>query len=111
MPDKKLFGYGGRILRVNLSSRTVKTEPTPEKLAREYLGGRGFVAKLLWDELAPGVEPFSEGNKVVIASGPLAGLFLPSAGKIEMGTKSPASGLYGEGNMGGHLAGGRGPGI
>ena len=105
MPDKKLFGYGGRILRVNLSSRTVKTEPTPEKLAREYLGGRGFVAKILWDELAPGVEPFSEGNKVVIASGPLAGLFLPGAGKIEMGTKSPATGLYGEGNMGGHLAG------
>jgi len=103
--DAKLFGYGGRILRVDLSKAAVRVEPTPEKMAREYLGGRGFVAKILWDELPPGVEPFSAENKVVVASGPMSGLFLPSSGKIEMGTKSPATGLYGEGNMGGHLAG------
>jgi aldehyde:ferredoxin oxidoreductase len=106
MPQEtKLLGYGGRMLRVDLTRSAVQVEPTPEKLAREYLGGRGFVAKILWDELRPGVEPFSPDNKVVIASGPLSGLFLPSSGKIEMGTKSPATGLYGEGNMGGHLAG------
>jgi len=105
MASGKLYGYGGRILRVDLGTGAVRTEPTPESLAREYLGGRGFVAKILWDELPVGVEPFSAGNKVVIASGPMAGLFLPGSGKIEMGTKSPATGLYGEGNMGGHLAG------
>ncbi len=104
MPGKKLFGYGGRLLRINLSTGTVRTEPTPFELARDYLGGRGFVAKLLWDEVPPGAEPFSEANKVVVASGPMAGLFLPSSGKVEIGTKSPATGLYGEGNMGGHLA-------
>jgi len=103
--SSKLLGYGGSILRVDLSRGEVRVEPTPADLARDYLGGRGFVAKILWDELPTGVEPFSEANKVVMASGPLAGLFLPSSGKIEMGTKSPATGLYGEGNMGGHLAG------
>ncbi|MCL6581491.1 MAG: aldehyde ferredoxin oxidoreductase family protein [Firmicutes bacterium] len=105
MASGKLYGYGGRILRVDLGTGTARTEPTPESLAREYLGGRGFVAKILWDELPVGVEPFSTANKVVIASGPMAGLFLPGSGKVEMGTKSPATGLYGEGNMGGHLAG------
>ncbi len=105
MPANKLFGYGGRILRIDLSKGQVRVEPTPERLAREWLGGRGFVAKILWDELPAGVEPFSEGNKVVVASGPMSGVFLPGSGKIEMGTKSPETGLYGEGNMGGHLAG------
>ena len=105
MPAPKLFGYGGRIARIDLSKNQVRVEATPEKLAREWLGGRGFVAKILWDELEPGVDPLSAGNKVVIASGPMAGVFLPGSGKIEMGAKSPHTGLYGEGNMGGHLAG------
>jgi len=105
VPEKKLLGYAGKILRVDLTSQKVSTEPTPEELAKNFLGGRGFVAKILWDELEPGVEPLSPGNKVVMASGPLSGLFLPGSGKIEFGAKSPQTGLYGEGNMGGHLAG------
>lgn len=105
MAETKLFGYGGRIVRVDLSRGEVSIDPTPEDLAREYIGGRGFVARILWDELEPGVDPLSPGNKVVMASGPLAGLFLPGSGKIEMGAKSPQTGLYGEGNMGGHFAG------
>lgn len=99
-----LYGYGGTILRIDLSSGSVKKEPTPEKLAKEWLGGRGFVSKILFDEVLPEVEPFSAENKVVIASGPLSGMFMPSSGKIEMGTKSPATGGYGDSNMGGHLA-------
>ncbi|MEW6031418.1 MAG: aldehyde ferredoxin oxidoreductase family protein [Bacillota bacterium] len=105
MPKGKLFGYGGRIARIDLGGRNVRVEPTPEDLARNYLGGRGFVARILWDELRPGTEPLSPENKVVVASGPMAGLFLPGSGKIEMGAKSPQTGLYGESNMGGHLAG------
>jgi len=105
MPQGKLFGYGGRIARIDLGGRNVRVEPTPEDLARNYLGGRGFVARILWDELRPGTEPLSPENKVVVASGPMAGLFLPGSGKIEMGAKSPQTGLYGESNMGGHLAG------
>jgi aldehyde:ferredoxin oxidoreductase len=46
-------GYAGSILRVNLSSGEVKKEPLPDELVDNYIGGRGFVAKLLYDELAP----------------------------------------------------------
>lgn len=99
-----LYGYGGHVLRVDLTSRSVSKEPLPEDLARNWLGGRGFVSRILWQELTPGTEPLSADNLVIMASGPLAGCFLPGSGKIHFGTKSPATGGYGDSNMGGHLA-------
>lgn len=98
-----LCGYAGRILRVNLSSGQLKKEPLPEELAEKYLGGRGFVARILYDELPPNVDPLGEENMVVVATGPLTGHFLPGSGKTHFGTKSPASGGYGDSNMGGHF--------
>ena len=99
-----MFGYGGKILRVNLSDGRIVISPLPEKLAKEYLGGRGFTARILYDELKPGIEPFSIDNKVVIASGPLCGIFLPAGGKLTFASKSPATNSYGDSNVGGHLA-------
>ena len=99
-----LYGYGGHILRIDLSSRSVVKEPLSEELARGWLGGRGFVSRILWEELTGGVDPLGPDNMVVMASGPLAGCFLPGSGKIHFGTKSPATGGYGDSNMGGHLA-------
>jgi len=98
------YGNAGRILRVNLSDGSSNAVPLPEDLRRDYLGGRGFVAKILYDELSPDVDPLSPANIIVIASGILSGVFLPASGKIEMGAKSPATGGYGDSNMGGHLA-------
>ncbi|MEW6026069.1 MAG: aldehyde ferredoxin oxidoreductase family protein [Planctomycetota bacterium] len=99
-----MFGYGGKILRVNLSTGRISSEPLPEKLAREYLGGRGFAARILYDEIKPGIDPLGPENKMLIASGPLSGLFLPAGGKITFAAKSPATNSYGDSNMGGHLA-------
>ncbi|NPV69557.1 MAG: aldehyde ferredoxin oxidoreductase family protein [Firmicutes bacterium] len=98
------YGYGGRILRVDLSNGTTTVEPLPPGMARQWIGGRGFVAKTLWDEVEKGTDPLGEGNKVVIAAGPLSGSFLPSSGKVEFGAKSPATGGYGDSNMGGHFS-------
>jgi aldehyde:ferredoxin oxidoreductase len=98
-----IYGYAGTILRVNLSSGDVKREPLSEHMADKYLGGRGFVARMLYDELPPNTEPLGEQNMVVIATGPLTGLFLPGSGKTHFGTKSPATGGYADSNMGGHF--------
>jgi aldehyde:ferredoxin oxidoreductase len=96
-----LNGYGGQVLRVNLSKGSVeKTELDPE-LARDYLGGRGFAAKVLYSELEKGIDPLSEGNKLVVAAGPLSGLLIPGAGKTTFGAKSPATGGYADSNVGG----------
>jgi aldehyde:ferredoxin oxidoreductase len=98
------YGYMDTILRVDLSSGQIKKDPLPQDMIDEFVGGRGFVAKMLYDELIPGTEPFAEENMVVVATGPLTGTSVPSSGKTHFGTKSPASGGYGDSNMGGHFA-------
>jgi aldehyde:ferredoxin oxidoreductase len=99
-----MFGYGGKILRINLSNSSITTEKISEKMARDYIGGRGFTARILYDELKPGIDPLGPDNKVVLASGPLCGLFLPAGGKLTFAAKSPATNSYGDSNVGGHLA-------
>ena len=98
-----LHGYAGKILRINLSSGEIKSELLPEALADSYLGGRGFVARLLFDEILPDTDPFGEDNLFIAATGPLTGHFLPASGKTHFGTKSPATGGYADSNMGGHF--------
>ena len=48
-----MYGYAGTILRVDLSLATIRKEPLPELLAVNFIGGRGFVAKMLYDEIRP----------------------------------------------------------
>ncbi|QUL98328.1 MAG: aldehyde ferredoxin oxidoreductase family protein [Candidatus Fermentithermobacillus carboniphilus] len=100
----KLGGYMGKILEVDLTAKKSRTFPTGEDLIRDYVGGRGFVAKLLWDLVPRGADPLSPENVVVIAPGPLTGVFVPASGKVHMGAKSPATGGYGDSNMGGHFS-------
>ena len=92
-------GYAGKILRVNLSDGRISKEEISEEMRREFLGGRGFAAKILWDEVS-GVDPLSERNKIVFSTGPLTGLPLPSSGKMVIASKSPLTGGYGDGNIG-----------
>jgi aldehyde:ferredoxin oxidoreductase len=98
-----LDGYAGTILRVDLSRGEVKRDPLSPALAEKYVGGRGFVARLLYDEVPPHIHALGAENMVVIATGPLTGHFLPSNGKTHFGTKSPANGGYADSNMGGHF--------
>jgi len=95
---------GGTILRVDLTTGKINKEPLPESLCRKYIGGRGFIARILYDELLKGAEPLGPKNKVIVSTGPLSGQFVPSAGRTILGTKSPATHGYGEANVGGHFA-------
>ncbi len=98
-----LYGYAGWTLRIDLSRRQVEKEPLKPEWVDEFVGGRGFTSKILYDENPQGVEPFDPENRFVIAMGPLSGLFLPASGKTHFATKSPATGGYGDSNMGGHF--------
>jgi len=98
-----IYGYSGTILRVNLSSGQVIKEPLSQEMVDKYLGGRGFVARILYDEIPPDTDPYGEENIFVVAIGPLTGHFLPASGKTHFGTKSPATGGYADSNMGGHF--------
>ena len=96
-------GYAGRYLRVDLSSRKITKPGLPEELASQFLGGNGFGTKILWDEVGSDVDPLSPENKLIFASGPLTGTIFPTAGRLEVISKSPLTGIYGDANAGGHF--------
>ena len=92
-------GYSGKLLRVNLSDDKVSKEDISEEIQLSLLGGRGFAAKLLWDEVKR-VDPFSDKNKIIFSTGPLTGQAIPNSGKMVIPSKSPLTGGYGDGNIG-----------
>ena len=96
-------GYGGTILRINLSDGTIKKEPTPAELAAKFLGGRGFGIYFLYTEVPKGADPLSPENKLIISSGPLSGTLVPGAGKMDFTCKSPLTGGYASASVGGML--------
>jgi len=101
----QLFGYSGKLLRVNLSKGEVSTEETQPAILREFLGGVGYGAKLLYDEIPVGIEPLSSENKLVFTTGPLTGTRAPGSGFAEVCFKSPLTGIWGESKCGGEWGG------
>jgi aldehyde:ferredoxin oxidoreductase len=97
-------GYTGQILRVNLTAKTFRKENFNESFAHKWLGGRGFAVKILYDELAPGIDPLGPDNKFIVALGPISGIPAPNTGKAIVAGKSPMTGGYGDGNLGTRVA-------
>ncbi len=93
-------GWTGKLLRINLTTGSVKKESFTEEFARSWIGGRGFALKILWDELKPGIDALGPENKLVVALGPIAGIPAPNTGKTVVAAKSPLTGGYGDGNLG-----------
>jgi aldehyde:ferredoxin oxidoreductase len=89
---EQMKGYMGNILRVDLTTGKVKTEPLPEELAKLYIGGRGLGAKILYDEVRGGVDPLLPANKLIFANGPLTGTPAQSCSRWMVITKSPLTG-------------------
>jgi aldehyde:ferredoxin oxidoreductase len=98
-----MYGWTGKILRVNLTDSTIKTEALNMKDAKLYLGGRGLGTKMYMDEVDPKIDPFSPKNKMIFLTGPLTGTFGTSAGRYEVVTKAPLTGTIGASNSGGHF--------
>jgi aldehyde:ferredoxin oxidoreductase len=96
-------GYGGIILRINLTTGVIDKEPTPAQVTRDFIGGRGFGAYFLFKEVPKGADPLGSENKLIISSGPMSGLMIPGAGKCDFTTKSPLTGGYASASMGGHF--------
>jgi aldehyde:ferredoxin oxidoreductase len=91
----------GKILRIDLSDKSFEVEQLEDDFIRKYLGGRGLGVKILYDEVTKDVHPFAPENVIVIASGILTGLPLPSSGRYEVVTKSPLTGAIATSNSGG----------
>lgn len=102
MSRAKIYkGYTRKLIRVDLTRGQIGIEEIPNSLLLKYIGGAGLAARLLYDELEPGIEPFSERNKVVFLAGPLAGTIAPTGSRIGAYTKSPLTGSFFHASAGG----------
>ncbi len=99
-------GYFRKRLHVDLTAGRSERLPLSEDFLEQYIGGRGFGAKLVWDNLVAHdfqVDPLGPDNLLVIAPGPLTGTYAPSSGKCSFVAISPATGIYGDSSIGGGL--------
>ncbi|MCW7077415.1 MAG: aldehyde ferredoxin oxidoreductase family protein [Candidatus Syntrophoarchaeum sp.] len=97
-------GYFKKHLQVNLTEGVAKRLNLSDAFIETYIGGRGFGAKLVWDNLRKHdfkIDPLGPENLLVIAPGPLTGVYLPSSGKCSFIAISPATGMYGDSSAGG----------
>lgn len=94
-------GYFKKLLWVDLDKGETSVVNLSDEFCLKYVGGRGFGIKLIWDNLKNYHSPLDPQNMIVIALGPLTGVYLPSSGKTSFISISPATGIYGDSNMGG----------
>lgn len=92
-----------KILRVNLTDRTCKSEPLNMQWAQDYLGQRGLATKYLVSEIDPKVDPLSPENKIIWATGPLTGTMASTGGRYSVVTKGPLTGAIACSNSGGYF--------
>lgn len=91
-----MLGYAGKILYIDLTRKKTKKATIAEEFAKKYIGGVGFVTRLLYDNLEPKVDPLGSDNVLVFATGPVCGAFVPCGFKSTVGAKSPLTGFIGE---------------
>lgn len=96
-----MYGWNGRILRVNLTTGETSVEEVDPRIARDFIGGRGWAICYLYDEMDPRVDPLSPENKLVFATGPLTATPVPTGNRYMVTTKSPLTGAISCSNSGG----------
>jgi aldehyde:ferredoxin oxidoreductase len=96
-----MYGYGGAILRVNLTDGTIHHHLTEEHLVQAFLGGRGLNVKRLWDELPAHTDGLSPQNVLAFGIGPLVGTTFPGGARFNVTAMSPQTGILGDSNAGG----------
>ena len=97
------MGWTRKILRVDLSKGTCKSEPLNMEWAQQYLGQRGLATKYFVEEVDPKVDPLSPANKMIMATGPLTGTMAATGGRYSVITKGPLTGAIACSNSGGNF--------
>lgn len=84
-----MLGAFGKYLDVDLTAKSSRDYPIPEDWYVKHIGGRGIAARILLKELQPKIDPISEKNIIVFATGPFQGLGIAGAGRFLVMAKSP----------------------
>ena len=94
-------GYTGKIGFVNLSSGEIREQALDEKLARDFIGGHGLGARILFENQKGRVDPLGPENVLGFVTGPLTGTPVPTGSRYMVVCKSPLTGGWGDANSGG----------
>ena len=102
--NNQIFGYAGKILRVDLTRGEISAQCLERDCLRKYVGGSVLGIKFIYDEVAPGVQWSDPENRFFIGSGPLGATPVGGSGSICTVTKgaltngmgsSQANGVFG----------------
>ena len=94
---REIYGYAGKILRIDLTSGKITREPT-KTYAQKWLGQRGIGQRILYEELRPWVHAYEPANVMVVETGPLSGTLAPSSCRYSLASKNPYNGGVGTSN-------------
>ncbi len=100
-----MFGMGGEIIWVDLTTGSIKKEPIDKKLVRKYLLGAGYLSRVLYDMIPGGTDPLGKDNVLGFATGLLTGSMFPQSSRHVIAALSPLTNIWGES----HAAGFWGP--
>ncbi len=100
----KHYGYGGKILRIDLTQRRFRVEELSRAWYKNVIGGRAANSKRLLEELDHGCDPLGPDNMLIFGTGPLTGTILPASAYYIVSAKSPLTGLLGDSAAGGQWA-------
>jgi len=93
-----------KMIIVDLTAEKIDVQPMREDLVRDYMGGEGVGTRMIWEMVEPHTEPFTPGNAIVFATGPLNGTIFPAGPRGCVVFKSPETGTISMSNVGGKWA-------
>ncbi len=96
--------YHGRILWVDLTDRSFSVHDMPDAVYRDYLGGMGLGAKVLWDNQSAKIDPLGPDNVLGFVPGLLTDTGTLYSGRYMVVGKSPLTGMWGDANAGGYFS-------
>ena len=99
--SQDLCGYFGKQLRISLDTKEASMEEIDSEVLKKYLGGVGYGARVLYDEIEKGIDPLSADNKIIFSTSPLTANNIPGGGSIMLCFKSPLTHIWGESRCGG----------
>ncbi len=96
-------GYMGKLLFVDLSTGKMKEETPDQSLYRDFIGGYGLGARVIYSHQKGGVDPLGAENTLGLVTGPLTGTPAPFGCRYVAVGKSPLTGGWGDANCGGYF--------
>jgi aldehyde:ferredoxin oxidoreductase len=98
-----LDGYSGKMLFVDLTNGKLEEKELIEELAKNFIGGYGIGAKILYDMMPAGADPLGPENVLGFVTGPATGTKAFFGSRYTMVHKSPITGGWNDANSGGYF--------